>query len=411
MASRTYDGAAVLFNATAVASASIEELRSMLDEVTKAYREAKTSTAHQYLQYNLLAMERSEQMNRMEVELEMKNKEVEVLQDQAKRGASAFPTPVMASARLVPMSPSDQQLANTRNRCNALEIQNEELRWHYEDLKALMAENQASYAEENRRLRERIRENRKHLNMLRQANGIDSSPFSAFATPQAPVRHRPEHFVTPKARGEDAFSQLLLADQVLSQEANTTPSTPAPGQNRRGAFHQRAAHSLSSLPTTPAQARSVPASARMQEPLYTPRQPQTPHVPQTAPQQQYRQSRRVSRDSTISACDDDEAYSSSSSRSDKDDIPESQASQEARNMLRQSTSFGKSGSAKSSQRSEAVAKSSGLLQTKLYGPIKKVAPMSTGAAKRKAADEVSPLSTKKARSGDAVGLGIGSWAS
>lgn len=99
---------------------------------------------------------------------------------------------------------------------------------------------------------------------------------------------------------------------------------------------------------------------------------------------------------------------SSSSVADHEDLPESQASQEARNMLRKSASFGKTSSARSSQRTEAVTKSSGLLQTKIYGPIKKVGGGGS-AVKRKVTDGGSPISTKKARANTGVGLGIGSW--
>lgn len=411
--SRHYDANTVPYNAVEISNADVNELRSMVEHVTKAYREMKAATAGQYLQYNLLAMERSEQMKRMEVELEMKNKEVEVLQSQARRGNSTYTTPVMTDNYLMTISPSDQQHANLRNRCDVLEIQNEELRYRCDDIRAVMLENEAILKEENRRLTERIRENRKHVNMLRGSNGlIETTPYSAFATSNVPPRQRQDDFATPKTRRDDPVSQLLLADRVLSFEANTTPSTPTPGQARRTPTHHRAAHSLSSLPSTPAQARSVPVVACLQDAFHYPRQEHTPKAPQTAPQQTSHR-RRLSRDSTISASEGEEevnpedVYLSSSSDSVREDIPESQASQEACKMLRKSTSFREGASARSSQRSEAATKSSGLLQTKLYGPIKK--PGSGGAMKRKVTDLGSPINAKKSRIGGTHGLGIETW--
>ncbi|KAI9668777.1 MAG: hypothetical protein M1831_000846 [Alyxoria varia] len=407
------------FSEDQLVNADVEELRKMLNEISIQASESKKNAAHHTLQYRLLAMESSEAMNRMEVELQMSMKEVEVLQaqrtQQGKQGENndpALATPVMSDKRLpsASMSPADHQLTALRDKCKLLEIENGELGDRYNDLKALMLEREKEAKEEITALRDRIRDNRKNFNRLRNANP-DGSPFSAVTTPRAPNSREPRggHFATPmtgrtpgtggsranNAAGSEPFAALLLADQVLnSQETATTPSTPTPHSRARKTpntsnAHHRGSQSLSSLPTTPLQARSVPASARAgypgPQPFATPRQnqavPRTPPMPMTAPQpkgqsrgttQHYaqhgrapvikQQSRRRSRDSTISVSEDEgpeapavlgNPYVLDDSEEDNQNkntnqsaqhfardepITESQASQEARSMLRKSAS-------------------------------------------------------------------------
>jgi len=63
-----------------VDSASVEELRRMVRDLTLALSEARTSAAHYKLQFNMLQMESRETQNRMAVELDMAHREVDVLQ-------------------------------------------------------------------------------------------------------------------------------------------------------------------------------------------------------------------------------------------------------------------------------------------------------------------------------------------
>ena len=390
---------------------TVEELRERLEEVTMSARTAKASAAQATLQFNLLQIQYSEEVKRKDVELDMVRKEVEVLRNRTPRVHSSLITPTTPSLHPpVAFSPIEQQNDILRNRCIALELEIDDLKSRLEDAEDYHKDRERDLLEETRRLRERIRENRKHFNLIRQANGLpDASPSSISNTPRSvgTMKQTPSSaFSTTKPRGDDAVSALLLADQVLSQEANSTPSTPTPHQSRRGVYHHhRGTHSLSSLPSTPLQARSVPQSARNQA-FNTPAPIRYPPDPPTAPASYYR--RRESRDSTISADDldalqEDDAFSSQG----PGEVTMSQASQEAASMLRKSTSVGR-GSERSSQRTVEAPRSSGLLQTKLYGQVTK--PKASG-GKRKpsgspAASNASP--TKRGR-GEGVGLGIGGW--
>lgn len=402
-------------NQEKIGDLSIEELREKLEEALISCHDAKASAAHAKLQLNLLQFQYSEDVKRKDVELDMVRKEVEVLRNQTPRPNGSLITPVTPHPHpLATLSPDDEQNVILRNRCTALEIENDNLRGQLEDVETHWQEREQELLEENRRLRERIRDNRKHINQIRQANGLpDGTPGSIFTTPRTVgrVTQPPSSaFSTSKSRGDDAFSALLLADQVLSQEANTTPSTPTPHQPRRSLHgHHRGTHSLSSLPTTPLQARSSPQSARRQALYHTPTTTRTPQAPQTAPVSRHR--RRESRDSTISASELDDHVNARddddvSSAPDLDEVAESRASQEAASLLRKSSSFGRPPTASSSQRSIHVPKTSGLLQSKIVGQVTK-----PGASKRKpsgspAASSASPM--KKGRS-EGIGLGIGGW--
>ncbi len=401
-----------LYTSEQLAKATMEELRSVISEISASYREARTTAAHQTLQYNLLRLESSEAMKRMQVELEMTQKEVEVLQTMQHRNAKGS-----TSTMVTPSSLNDQALNEMRSRCCMMEIEHEALLNRYRQARTLILEREATMMDEIERLRQRIRENRKHVNFLRQPNGLqDGATFSALETPQTVSTHQHRHIVsTPKARGDDTFAALLLADQVLSQEAATTPSTPILREAKRHqSGHARGFDSVTSLPSTPQQAGSIPAN----HPYYT--QPRTLHPPSPlgsimqTPSNHLRR-RRESRDSTISADDlstHEDAYSSDEDERRDEDVPESQASQEAVNILRKS-SVRQAASTGTSL--SPAAKTSGLLQSKLYGLVKKsgVERRAEGGGKRKFYDDASTGAerlTKKGKMSEGVGLGIGGWA-
>jgi hypothetical protein len=107
------------------------------------------------------------------------------------------------------------------------------------------------------------------------------------------------------------------------------------------------------------------------------------------------------RDSTISASDVEEALTD-------EDIPASQASSLATSMLRRYPG--------SSQEEvpvpASIGKSSTLLQSKLFGQVKKAVPGHSGEhIKRKASFEQEIGAAKKARADNGVGLGIDAWGS
>ncbi len=112
---------------------------------------------------------------------------------------------------------------------------------------------------------------------------------------------------------------------------------------------------------------------------------------------------RKSRDSTISAEDAEEiaAYNESA----EEDIPESQASQTATEMLREDP--GESMEVVGSPTEPTLAaETSGLLQAKIFGSVTK-----SGVEKRKRVDDSAEFERKRMRTADGgIGLGIGSWA-
>lgn len=390
----------------------MEELRFMIIETNASYREAKTTAAHQTLQYSLLRLESSEALKRMQVELEMTQREVEVLHT-IQHGNSKRPI----SAICQRSSLNEQALNEMRNYCCTLKIEHEALLSRYRQARTLILEREAIMMEEIERLRQRIRENRKHVNLLRQPNALqDESTFAAFGTLQTISTQQHRAIVrTPKARGDDTFAALLLADQVLNREAATTPSTPTLREvKRHQSGHVSGFRSVTSPPSTPQQARSIPSN----HPYYTQPRPLQPLSPQGSMMQtsSTHTQRRQSRDSTISADDlsthGDAYYSDENEQQDKD-VPESQASQEAVNILRKS-SVRQAASTGTSV--SPAAKSIGLLQSKLYGPVKKsgIERGTERGRKRKLYNHASTgaeRSSKNGKMSEGVGLGIGGWAS
>ena len=105
---------------------------------------------------------------------------------------------------------------------------------------------------------------------------------------------------------------------------------------------------------------------------------------------------RHDRDSTISVSDEEEAVTD-------DELPPSQASSLATTMLRRNP-----GSQASPSQTASAERSSHLLQTKLFGAVKKAGvDRSTVSSKRKASFGEPDVVNKKTKLGEGVGLGIG----
>ncbi|KAF2398548.1 hypothetical protein EJ06DRAFT_523341 [Trichodelitschia bisporula] len=350
-----------------VRDASVDELRGMVERLSVALREARTSAAHYKLQHNMLLIDSSEASKRMAVELTMAQREVDVLQEAEEKRRIDSPQHPLADVAAA----NTNLIRDLTRHCSILQAENDELRRalgqahkavEYRDGQLLGLE------EENERLRHRIRKNREHMNGL--LDSVHESPRSLAGTPRnaptsTPRTLPPRHFAqpTPPHRDNQPFEALLLADKVLSQETATAPSTPKPRPIKHRLGHTRNTHSLSSLPSTPPRypqtLRTPPALAAILEPpvagapLY--------HQAASAPARR----RRASSDSTITA-------------SSEDDLPESQASQAASNMLR------------------ATAKG------RIVGRVSKPG---SDKEKRRVGDKASP--TKRSKLG--VGLGIGEW--
>jgi hypothetical protein len=194
-------------------------------------------------------------------------------------------------------------------------------------------------------LEERLRQNREHINGLRSPGGPlhISTPKTTPATPQyrttqyTPTSHRSVRY-TPHHNHEsqERFSALIAA--AASQENNSAPSTPkVHGQYvpRSSHKHNRGVQSLSSLPNTPGSARPLTATSTLLASAQFSPQAEA-RLASNLGQVRHREHRRKSRDSTISASDNEEIARSvmNARREDSEDIQESQASQSATEMLR-----------------------------------------------------------------------------
>ncbi|KAF1987042.1 hypothetical protein K402DRAFT_446212 [Aulographum hederae CBS 113979] len=422
-----------------VSSASPDDLRATVMALTTALREARASTASLKLQYNMLCIESAESANRMAVELDMTQREVDVLQaaEERRRAENVVP----------PQNPTFQQdtsatanatLVHDMSRhCSMLQSENEELRDVLAQSKRVVEAREGqitTLVEENERLRNRIKKNREHMNgFLDFVN--ENSPVSILHSfpNQHPRFRNPTGIRTggPDISGPPAhhtnrsdqqpFEALLLADKVLSQETATAPSTPVrsqPSGMQKPRFgHSRGTHSMSSLPSTPQRRAAAISNTHRTPPSFAPINEVS--VPRSAPQVRYCREapappapphrRRGSSDSTITASSVDSREDKSRRRdldaADDDEVPESSASQAATSMLRRTPQLK---SASSSQVSASGGRAGGgeLTQTKLYGQVKKAGVGPAAAGKKRSAEEMGGAAGKRRRE-EGVGLGIG----
>ena len=381
-----------------VAQAGGEELRSMVQELILAVREARIAAAHFKLQHNLLSIETQESAQRAEVEHQMTRREVEVLQAAEHRRRIAMSTPPR-----IPQPLSQPEVDALNKKCSDLQVEKGDLERKLRRAKKLIQQEKDKTelaGEENTLLKRRIRENREHFTHIKNPSPSYTTPRNDFATPQRKAAPR----FSESARSQGTIAALLAADQVLSGEAASVPSTPTKAQpTRLNQGHNRGAYSLSSLPSTAARSRPVTADGRFYHNIghfdsqlsYPP--PFAQVVSESAERDRHD---RHDRDSTISVSDAEEAFTD-------EDLPQSQASSLATNMLRRNP-----GSQESSVASAKAEKSSTLLHSKLFGAVKKAGIDRLGKeGKRYASFGEADVPSKKARLGEGVGLGIGAWES
>ncbi|KAF2731780.1 hypothetical protein EJ04DRAFT_514342 [Polyplosphaeria fusca] len=401
---------AAVYSQDQINNASQDELIAMVNDLSSALRDVRLSAAHYKLQYNMAVMESEEAASRMAVELAMAQREIDVLQQAEERRRNNMVSPAQ-SFHESPVNPANAILMSELNRqCHLLGTENERLQNELEQQIQVTQHREGelySAREENDRLKTRIRKNRDHiapfLPFLEQMND-QGSPRSLFGTPQQPTpRHRGNRVPPPlsaeSTRGPNNFEALLLADKMLSQETATAPSTPTRSHAPRSRFgHNRGTHSLSSLPQTPNRHSHLRPEVPRTPPTFA-----AVNIPQSAPAHYHTKpvhARRESSNSTITASsvDEEEAFT----EREDDEVQESQASQMATSMLRRIPPP-KHASAPSSQ-------SSKLLQSKLYGQIKKSSSMNRPSEldkKRLQSAEHHGSPTKKGRIDRGVGLGIG----
>jgi hypothetical protein len=362
----------------AIANADLEDLRSMATDLVAAVREARTSAAHFKLQHNLLAMESKEAAQRAEVEHQMTRREIEVLQ------AAEHKLRAMSQRHSLP--PSQPQVEALTRTCRVLEEERDEAERRLSRAKKLVELQKDRYElleEENHLLKKRIRENREHYTRLKSLSPSYTTPRDAFTTPQRkPVPQFPQ-----SAPNHSNIAALLAAGEVLRGESLSVPSTPTrthASKVKHG--HTRGAHSLSSLQTTPIQTRPSTHDG-YQDSMAPFSAPASQLVTESAERE------RHDRDSTISISDAEDGGSD-------DNVQQSQASSMASEMLRRNP-----GSQESLRLSQGAERSSNLLQSKLFGPVKKPG----HSKKRGASVGESDLAGKKAKLAHGVGLGIDSW--
>lgn len=401
-------------SAESVRELTEEQLRCLVANILPALGEARMSAAHAKLQHSLLAIENAESIKRAEVEHEMTRREVQVLQEcsHQQRGGIA-------------MSPIFQQQSSTQRHldlalkhCRELQADNVDLERKLKRAKKWIMQldgKNSELMEDVQLLRQRIRQNRDHLNAMRSSGAlsVNGSPLPDFSSPvqnRTPKASRTTPGMNNHVGSQDPFDALLFAGrQVLNGDTNSVPSTPSgPKAKKLQSTHMRGAHSLSSLPATPNRSRllnsdstpSTPVNQLIAESRVSLSGQHTPNE----------EDRREDRDSTISASDNEREIC----RDYK--VPASEASQRAASILRRSSSK----KADKVPASVNVRTLRGMKQGTLYGYVKKPGfERPENLQQKRGADAISyddsMKTNKKIKLADGfpkkVGLGIGTWPS
>ena len=394
-----------------------DQLRSLVAQILPALGEARLSAAHSKLQHSLLAIENAESIKRAEVEHEMTRREVQVLQEcsHARNGiASHINSPGS------PASSSQPHLELALKHCHQLQAENVLLERRLRQAKKLILHldgRNADLEEDTQRLRQRIKQNRDHLDAMRLSGAIsvNNTPLADFSTPshndvvpRTPQTAQTSLNIKTKGGSQDAFDALLFAGQVLNEETNSVASTPSHARPKKPSTnHLRGAHSLSSLPATPGRSRPATADDVLFTPINRSAAQQRPSFSAPITRLTYEEVRRDERDSTISASDNEEQAETCADM----DVPASQASRRAAEMLRRGPA----------QESDGIIQSIGasnkkLMQVKTAGQLRKSGSEKSKIPKREGAPDIyEKLAkiSKKAKAGDSfpesVGLGIAGW--
>ncbi|KAI1341307.1 hypothetical protein F5Y15DRAFT_377654 [Xylariaceae sp. FL0016] len=395
--------------ATQIAEAPIEELRSLMQSCLAENARLNMETAHHRLQYNLLSMQAEEDANRAAVEHEMTRREVEFLRI----------TENARQARRELDSATDSTLLKYRDLKTRHEAATKEIETAHKRLKSStklikqQADEIDSLTDERDMLLNRIRENREHFHMLCSPGGA----FHGALTPKTPSAPSPQQYrgtprQTPRSLHRDVrhendpnqagFAALL---QALSHDNNSAPSTPTTASRpapRLPPKHTRGVQSLSSLPTTPTSRPrghhsvllpSVDLVPQTEPPRYGGNRPSLASSSRYGPETPVQRSGRRSRESTISAEDNEElaraalesvaaatrSYMSQGSHAsrrrddEEEEVYESQASQAASEMLRRDPgeSFEVASSVGSRDGTPIPTEKTARLQSRLYAGLNK----------------------------------------
>ncbi|KAL5332988.1 hypothetical protein BJX70DRAFT_382289 [Aspergillus crustosus] len=344
------------------------KLRTIAKELLRVAREARVSALHFKLQYGLLSFRSNVAIKRAEVEHKLARREAEILQSTEYRNRH-FPTDTETAQET-----SNIELGLALKRNQELERVNATIDKRLRRAKRLIEQGKEKselLTEENELLKKRIRENREHFSRM-----IEHGPMSPGPQPAAHTPHRrslpqfiygSDHHV----HGGDNIAALLAADRVLNRESSSVTSTR---QHSNG--HVRGSHSMSSLSNTPRR-------------LHQGSQYVTPGRESSDGHRD--------RDSTISASDIEEA--------ETDDDPHTQAGSLTTSMVRRKPSGLRQNVRNMATAPSPAPKSSTLLQTKLFGQVRKAGiERLPSNPKRKASFDGG--SSKKSKAEGHVGLGI-----
>lgn len=375
-------------------AANEPQLRAISKDLLNIAQEARMSSLHFKLQHSLLSFSSNEAIKRAEVEHQLARREVEILQSSEYRNRHG-PAEIKP---LQPISNAGLELALRRNQ--ELERNNDSLDRRLRRAKRLIEQEKVKsdmLNEENQRLKGRIRDNRQHFSLMIEQGSMSLSPHAELHTPRRrSSRHIFYHSNTSNhysshqlSREESGLAALLAAGQFADRFSNTQESASVastPDQNFTHCQHPNGdihgSNQVLSVPRTPS--RSQTAHQQYLTPVGNTRQEQ------------------YDRDSTISASDIEEAETVQGEDDEREEEAQgSQASSLATDMLRRNA-----GSHRQETRSSAnVPKTSTLLQTKLFGQVKKARAEPAVSLKRKATHE-EERGVKKSK---AVGLGIDAW--
>lgn len=363
-------------------------LRCIAKDLLAEAQESRMSALHFKLQNSLLSFSSNEAIKRAEVEQQLARREVEILQSSEYRNRHG-PAEVKP---LQPISNAELELALRRNQ--ELERSSDALDRRLRRAKRLIEQEKVRsdlLNEENLRLKDRIRHNRQHFSSMIENGAMSLSPHTTLHTPhresgrQFSVNSSTNPGNNHVGREEnDAFAALLAAGRVLNNRDSasdaSTPDQHVSNQYSSGEIY--GTQPVSSYPRTPARSQAVAQPRQYLTPMGNGRDQQ-----------------RFDRDSTISASDVEEAETE-----EEEEVPDSQASTLATSMLRHN----RGSTRRQTQGAANAPKSSTLLQTKLFGQVKKPVERSSN-LKRKAGLEEKSVPSKRSKAPEHVGLGIETW--
>lgn len=382
-------------------TASEPQLRAIAKDLLNIAQEARMSALHFKLQHSLLSFSSNEAIKRAEVEHQLARREVEILQSSEYRNRHG-PAEIEP---LQPISNAELELALRRNQ--ELERNNDTLDRRLRRAKRLIEQEKVRsdmLNEENQRLKGRIRDNRQHLSLMIEQGSMSLSPHTEVHTPRrGSGHHYPDHNSSTRShygthqlsREESGLAALLAAADRCSNSQGSASVASTPDQHFSHSQHPNgdlySSHPVSSIPKTPSRSEAAQEQRQYLTPVGNTRQEQ------------------YDRDSTISASDIEEAETVQEEDDEDEEereegVPGSQASSVATDMLRRSSRSRR----QETRTSARVPKSSTLLQTKLFGQVKKSGVEPPSGLKRKAGYE-EERGVKKSKAPGHVGLGIEAW--